>query len=67
MNASAVTTADVLVSGAGLHGTSSAFNMARRGVSVIVRQLQLAPEATAPLNAGARRARELACGAPKAL
>jgi sarcosine oxidase subunit beta len=45
----------VLVIGGGLHGTSSAFNMARRGVSVIVLEADYVARHSSGVNAGGVR------------
>ena len=54
-NASAVATADVVVIGGGLHGTSSAFNLARRGASVIVLEADYVARHSSGVNAGGVR------------
>ena len=52
---SAVQEADVLVVGAGLHGTSSAFHMARRGAKVIVLEADYVARHSSGVNAGGVR------------
>ncbi|WP_211254038.1 NAD(P)/FAD-dependent oxidoreductase [Paraburkholderia nodosa] len=47
--------ADVLVIGGGLHGSSSAFHMARRGVSVIVLEADYVGRHSSGVNAGGVR------------
>lgn len=47
--------ADVLVVGGGLHGTSSALNLARRGVSVIVLEADYVARHSSGVNAGGVR------------
>jgi sarcosine oxidase subunit beta len=54
-DANAVTEADVLVVGGGLHGTTSAFYMARRGVSVIVLEADYVARHSSGVNAGGVR------------
>ncbi|WP_395063173.1 NAD(P)/FAD-dependent oxidoreductase [Paraburkholderia silvatlantica] len=53
--ASAVQEADVLVIGGGLHGSSSAFHMARRGASVIVLEADYVGRHASGVNAGGVR------------
>ncbi|MEX3962102.1 NAD(P)/FAD-dependent oxidoreductase [Paraburkholderia sp. EG286B] len=53
--ASAVQEADVLVIGGGLHGSSSAFHMARRGASVIVLEADYVGRHSSGVNAGGVR------------
>ncbi|WP_321962817.1 FAD-binding oxidoreductase [Paraburkholderia sp. J7] len=55
LSASAVQEADVLVIGGGLHGSSSAFHMARRGVSVIVLEADYVGRHSSGVNAGGVR------------
>ncbi|WP_069263649.1 NAD(P)/FAD-dependent oxidoreductase [Paraburkholderia nodosa] len=52
---SAVQEADVLVIGGGLHGSSSAFHMARRGASVIVLEADYVGRHSSGVNAGGVR------------
>lgn len=54
-SASAVQEADVLVIGGGLHGSSSAFHMARRGASVIVVEADYVGRHSSGVNAGGVR------------
>ena len=54
-SANAVQEADVLVIGGGLHGSSSAFHMARRGVSVIVLEADYVGRHSSGVNAGGVR------------
>jgi sarcosine oxidase subunit beta len=51
----AVQEADVLVIGGGLHGTSSAFHMARRGAKVIVLEADYVARHSSGVNAGGVR------------
>ena len=53
--ASALQEADVLVIGGGLHGSSSAFHMARRGASVIVLEADYVGRHSSGVNAGGVR------------
>ncbi|MCX5540650.1 FAD-binding oxidoreductase [Paraburkholderia sp. CNPSo 3076] len=53
--ASAIQEADVLVIGGGLHGSSSAFHMARRGASVIVLEADYVGRHSSGVNAGGVR------------
>ncbi|RDV00989.1 FAD-binding oxidoreductase [Trinickia dinghuensis] len=53
--AAVVEEADVLVIGGGLHGTSSAFNIARRGVNVIVLEADYVARHSSGVNAGGVR------------
>jgi sarcosine oxidase, subunit beta len=53
--AGAVQEADVLVIGGGLHGSSSAFHMARRGASVIVLEADYVGRHSSGVNAGGVR------------
>ncbi|WP_042259659.1 NAD(P)/FAD-dependent oxidoreductase [Paraburkholderia heleia] len=53
--ASVVQEADVLVIGGGLHGSSSAFHMARRGASVIVLEADYVGRHSSGVNAGGVR------------
>ncbi|WP_321914964.1 MULTISPECIES: FAD-binding oxidoreductase [unclassified Paraburkholderia] len=55
LSASAVQEADVLVIGGGLHGSSSAFHMARRGVSVTVLEADYVGRHSSGVNAGGVR------------
>ncbi|WP_206951483.1 NAD(P)/FAD-dependent oxidoreductase [Trinickia acidisoli] len=54
-SASVVEAADVLVIGGGLHGTSSAFHLARRDVSVIVLEADYVARHSSGVNAGGVR------------
>jgi sarcosine oxidase subunit beta len=49
--------ADVLVVGGGLHGTSSAFHLARRGAKVIVLEADYVARHSSGVNAGGVRTR----------
>lgn len=53
--ANVVEEADVLVIGGGLHGTSSAFHLARRGASVIVLEADYVARHSSGVNAGGVR------------
>ena len=56
MNDTTVTQeADVLVVGGGLHGTSSAFHLARRGAKVIVLEADYVARHSSGVNAGGVR------------
>src|SRR4051812_13684846 len=54
-DATDVQEADVLVVGGGLHGTSSAFHMARRGAKVIVLEADYVARHSSGVNAGGVR------------
>lgn len=54
-DANPITEADVLVIGGGLHGTSSAFHMARRGAKVIVLEADYIARHSSGVNAGGVR------------
>ena len=54
-DASVIQEADVIVIGGGLHGTSSAFHMARRGTKVIVLEADYVARHSSGVNAGGVR------------
>jgi len=54
-SADALQETDVIVIGAGLHGTSTAFHLARRGVGVIVLEAEYAARHASGVNAGGVR------------